>query len=167
MPPLPTTHPDLGRLVELLGDWRGEGEGQWASGQPFRYLEWVTFGHNGKPFVAYSQRTTAADDGRPLHAETGYLRALPDGAVEVAMTHPIGVVEIETGRWEGNRLTLRTAVVECTPTAKTVTGLERDFELDGDILIYRLRMATDGGEPRPHLAAELRRVRANDGTAEP
>jgi THAP4-like, heme-binding beta-barrel domain len=167
MPPDPTTHPDLGRLAELLGEWRGEGEGQWASGEPFRYLELVTFGHNGKPFVAYAQRTTAADDGRPLHAETGYWRALPDGAVEVAMTHPIGVVEIETGRWDGNRLTLRTAAVECTPSAKTVTGLERDFELEGDVLTYRLRMATDGGKPRPHLAAALRRVRATGETAEP
>ena len=26
MPPEPTTHPDLGRLAELLGEWRGEGE---------------------------------------------------------------------------------------------------------------------------------------------
>jgi THAP4-like, heme-binding beta-barrel domain len=167
MRPDQPTHPDLGRLAELLGDWRGDGEGQWASGEPFRYLEWVTFGHNGKPFISYAQRTTAADDGRPLHAETGYWRALGDGAVEVALTHPIGVVEIETGRWEGNRLSLRTAAVECTPTAKTVTGLARDFEIDGDVLSYRLRMATDGGEPRPHLAAQLRRVRPAAETGEP
>jgi hypothetical protein len=81
-----------------------------------------------------------------------------DGAVEVAMTHPIGVVEIETGRWEGNRLALRSATVQCTPTAKPVTGLRRDFEIDGDTLRYALRMATDGGEPRPHLIAELHRA---------
>jgi hypothetical protein len=166
MPPEKPTHPDLGRLAELLGDWRGEGEGQWAGGEPFRYLEWVSFGHNGKPFISYAQRTAAADDGRPLHAETGYWRALASGVVEVALTHPIGVVEIETGRWEDNRLTLRSAAVECTPTAKTVTGLQRDFELDGDVLLYRLRMATDGGEPRPHLSARLRRVRAGAGAEE-
>ena len=76
------------------------------------------------------------------------------------MTHPIGVVEIETGRWEGNRLALRTITVQCTPTAKTVTGLHRDFEINGDVLTYSLRMATDGGEPVSHLRAELRRVRA-------
>jgi hypothetical protein len=74
------------------------------------------------------------------------------------MSHPIGVIEIETGRWEGSLLTLRTASLACTPTAKTVTGLQRDYEIDGDLLSYRLRMATDGGEPRPHLAAALRRV---------
>ena len=158
MPPQQPTHPELGQLAALLGDWYGEGEGQWGAGEPFRYREWVTFGHNGKPFISYMQRTAASDDGRPLHAETGFWRALPHGSVEVALTHPIGVVEIETGRWEGNRLRLRSTTVSCTPTAKTVTGLHRDFEFDGDVLSYRLRMATDGGEPRAHLAAELRRV---------
>jgi hypothetical protein len=166
MPPDQIVHPDLGRLAELLGDWQGEGEGQWRAGEPFRYRERVTFGHNGKPFLAYSQRTTAIDDGRPLHAETGFWRALAHGAVEVAMTHPIGVVEIETGRWEGNRLGLRTITVHCTPTAKTVTGLHRDFEISGDVLTYSLRMATDGGEPVSHLRAELRRVRRDGETTE-
>ena len=158
MPPKPPTHPDLGRLAELLGDWYGAGEGQWGSGARFRYREWVTFGHNGKPFISYMQRTAALDDGRPLHAEAGFWRAQQDGAVEVAMTHPIGVVEIETGRWDGNHLQLRSTTVNCTPSAKTVTGLHRDFEIDGDILVYSLRMATDGGQPRAHLTAELHRV---------
>jgi THAP4-like, heme-binding beta-barrel domain len=158
VPPDRPPHPDLGRLADLLGDWEGGGEGQWGAGEPFRYREWLSFGHNGKPFISYAQRTAATDDGRPLHAETGYWRAVADGAVEVAMTHPIGVVEIETGRWEGNRLALRSATVQCTPTAKPVTGLRRDFEIDGDTLRYALRMATDGGEPRPHLTAELHRA---------
>jgi hypothetical protein len=157
MAPPPNTHPDLGRLAGLLGDWHGVGDGQWGTGEPFHYREWVTFTHNGKPFVIYAQRTQA-DDGRALHAEMGYWRAGPDGAVEVTMAHPIGVIEIELGRWEGSALHLRTSRIECTPTAKPVTGLERDLELDGDVLRYRLRMATDGGETRPHLHAELRRV---------
>jgi len=157
MPPAPPIHPDLGRLADLLGDWHGDGDGQWAGGEPFHYREWVSFAHNGKPFVSYAQRTRA-DDGRPLHAETGFWRAMPDGAVEIAMAHPIGVIEIELGHWEGSLLRLRTSRNECTPAAKLVTGLERDVELDGDVLRYRLRMATDGGETRPHLQAELRRV---------
>ena len=159
-------HPDLGRLADLLGDWHGEGEGQWASGEPFHYEEWVSFGHNGKPFISYAQRTTAMDDGRPLHAETGYWRAVGDGNVEVAMSHPIGVVEIETGRWDGNRLSLCATSVSVTPTAKTVTGLQRDLEINDGVLSYRLRMATDGGEPRAHLTAKLHRVPAPGKPAE-
>jgi hypothetical protein len=154
--PSPSPHPDLGRLADLLGDWYGDGMGQWGTGEPFHYREWVSFTHNGKPFVLYAQRTQA-DDGRPLHAESGFWRAVGDGSVEVAMAHPIGVVEIELGRWDAGRLHLRTATLECTPAAKPVTGLERAVEVDGDVLRYELRMATDGGEPRPHLRAELHR----------
>ena len=157
MPVGPRVHPDLGRLASLLGEWRGEGEGRWADGELFRYKEWVTFGPNGKTFISYTQRTAAMDDGRPLHAESGYWRAAPGGTVEVALSHPIGVIEIEVGRWEGSRLSLRTAALKCTPTAKTVTALQRDFEIDGDVIRYSLRMATDGGATRPHLTAELRR----------
>src|ERR1700740_1433826 len=58
----------------LLGEWRGEGHGSWGEGAPFAYREEVFFRHSGKPFLAYGQRTAALDDGRPLHAETGYWR---------------------------------------------------------------------------------------------
>lgn len=165
MAPEQAVHPDLGPLAALLGDWHGEGEGRWGGGEPFRYREWVTFSHNGKPFLAYSQRTLG-DGGKPLHAETGFWRPVADGSVEVVITHPIGVVEIELGRWAGTGLTLRTASIVCTPTAKTVTGLQREFDVAGDVLRYRLRMATDGGEPQPHLRAELHRVPADAAAGE-
>jgi len=152
-------HPALGPLAALLGRWEGEGEGRWRGGEQFHYREWVSFSHSGKPFLAYSQRTIG-DDGAPLHAETGFWRAVPDGSVEVVISHPIGVVEIELGRWQGSGLALRTSSLVCAPSAKPVTALERDLEVEGDLLRYRLRMATDGGEPESHLRAELHRVPA-------
>jgi len=153
----PPLHPDLARLAMLLGDWRGEGRGRWGEGAPFAYREEVHFRHSGKPFLAYGQRTTALDDGRPLHAEAGYWRAGPGAAVEVVMAHPTGFAEIELGTVEGGRVRLATASVESTPTAKTVTRLERDIEVDGDTLHYVIRMATDGGAARWHLEATLHR----------
>ena len=150
-------HPDLGRLADLLGDWEGEGRGQWGDGGVFEYREWLHFGHTGKPFVAYAQRTAAADDGRPLHSESGYWRAVVDG-VELAVAHSTGVVEIATGRWEGAVLRLRPHAMRTSPTAKAVTALERDFEIDGDTLRYTLRMTRDESPPRWHLSAALARV---------
>jgi hypothetical protein len=147
----------------LLGEWRGEGRGRWGDGAAFGYLEEVQFRHSGKPFLAYTQRTSALDDGRPLHAEMGYWRAVPGGAVEVTMAHPTGFAEIELGTVEGGRVELATASVERTPTARTVTRLEREFEVDGDTLHYVVRMATDGGAARWHLEATLHREPAPAG----
>jgi hypothetical protein len=159
----PALHPDLAALAMLLGEWRGEGRGRWGDGAPFAYREEVHFRHNGKPFLAYTQRTTALDDGRPLHAEMGYWRGVPGGAVEVTMAHPTGFAEIELGTVEGGRVELATAAVERTPTAKRVTRLERELEVDGDTLHYVVRMATDGGAVRWHLEATLHREPAPAG----
>src|SRR5262249_21172065 len=92
-------HPDLEALAPLLGTWVGQGEAKSPTIQPFEYLEEVVFTHVGKPFLAYAQKTRAAADGRPLHAETGYLRVPQPGHVELVLAHPNGITEIEVGNY--------------------------------------------------------------------
>ena len=154
----PPLHPDLAPLALLLGEWEGEGRGRTGEGPPFTCREWVRFWHAGKPVILYTQRTASLDDGRPLHAEMGFWRPGPGRAVEFVVAHGIGVAEIELGTVEDGHLRLASASIRRTPTAKSVTLLERDIDVDGDELRYQLRMATDRNPPAFHLEGALHRT---------
>jgi hypothetical protein len=157
-------HPDVAVLVALLGTWAGEGAGEYPTIQPFGYVEEVTFGHAGKPFLTYGQRTRASDDSRPLHAETGYIRVPSPGRVELVLAHPTGITEIQEGTLSVSGTTvemeLNATTIGRTASAKTVTALSRSIRVDGDELTYTLRLGAVGQPLQHHLAATLRRKRA-------
>jgi THAP4-like, heme-binding beta-barrel domain len=158
---LPELHPDLAALAPLLGSWAGQGAGKYPTIQPFEYLEEVVFSHVGKPFLAYAQKTRAAADGRPLHAETGYLRVPQPGRVELVLAHPNGITEIEVGAYTVTgdliELALSTTAIGLAPTAKEVTALGRSFRIDGDELSYSMQMRAVGQPLQDHLTAVLYR----------
>ena len=154
-------HPGIAVLAPLLGTWSGRGAGVYPTIESFGYLEDVTFGHVGKPFLSYTQRTKALSDGRPLHGETGYLRVPSLGRVEWVLAHPTGVTELEEGL-----LTVRAGVIEMelassaigrTASAKDISALSRSFRIEGDAMTYTVRMAAVGQPLQHHLAASLTR----------
>jgi hypothetical protein len=151
-------HPDVEPIAFLLGTWSGEGKGQYPTIESFAYGEEVRFWHVGKPFLAYSQRTWALDDGRPLHGEMGYWRPQPGGRIEIVMSHPTGLVEVAEGTVLETTIDVASTHMEGTSSAKEVDGLERTFTVRDDVLSYELRMAAVGVALTPHLAAELRRA---------
>src|SRR5271163_4061843 len=157
----PDLHPDLQALAPLLGTWQGRGSGKYPTIEPFDYLEEVAFSHVGKPFLVYGQKTRAATDGRPLHAETGYLRVPRPGHVEMVLAHPNGITEIEVGTYTSDGTTIEldmsTTQIGLAPTAKEVSALGRFFRVDGDQLSYSVQMGAVGQPLQDHLAAVLHR----------
>lgn len=156
----PALHEDVRKLEFLIGTWTGEGAGRYPTITPFSYGEEVRFWHNGRPFLAYSQRTWSLADGSPMHGETGFWRPKPGGRMEVVLAHPSGVVEVEEGGIEvgpETRIELATTTVALTGTAKPVHALTRSFTIAGDTMRYSVAMEAVGQSLQHHLGAELRR----------
>jgi len=154
-------HPDCAPLAFLLGTWRGSGAGEYPTIESFHYNEEVTFGHVGKPFLSYTQKTRHGETGQPLHAEAGYLRAAGEGRVEFVLVQPSGIVELHSGHVDGQTIALSLDGVHTTPMAKTVTDVRRSLtvaEHDGStILEYEVAMAAVGEPLTHHLRAKLTR----------
>jgi hypothetical protein len=95
-----------------------------------------------------------------MHAESGYWRFPAPGRIEVVLSHPTGVLEVEEGTIEVTLdgtlvIELATTSVALSSTAKSVTGVERVFRIRDDTMEYELRMAAVGLPMQHHLSARL------------
>ena len=154
----PTLHPDVEPIAFLLGAWRGEGHGDWPTSGPFRYGEEMTFEHEGKAFLLYSQRSWGAEERTPLHFERGFFRLAGPGRVEVVLAHPLGIVEVAEGPLSGTAIEVASSTIALTATGSPVTELRRRMEVQGDVLRYELHMAMRDVPLTRHLTGELRRA---------
>lgn len=158
---------DLPEIVQpfafLIGTWRGEGVGGYPTiGSDFRFGQEVTFECYGKPLLAYSSRSWAVDDQRPLSRESGFWRPTSSSELEVVLTLASGLVEVFYGRLvpgpAGDHIELESDLIGHTATAKQVDKDKRMYAVRGGQLMYAMDMAAAGEGLHPHLSAALDRV---------
>ena len=158
----PPLHPNCAPVAFLLGTWSGTGRGGYAEMRSFTYREEMRVWHAGKAFLAFEQRTWETGDsdmkGREIHGESGFLRCLEDGALELIVAMAPGHGEVSTGHVEGLRITLESVGVLDTPSAAGVSAVKRAWWLENDALRYDLEMSALDQPMAWHLSAELHRT---------
>ncbi|QGK71755.1 DUF1794 domain-containing protein [Allosaccharopolyspora coralli] len=152
-------------LLPLVGVWRGEGEASHPSlDETYRFLQQVTFAHDGRPFLFYESRAWKLDgEGgsvvEPAFREVGFWRPQPDDTIELLLLHADGISEMFFGSprnqttWE-----LSTDAVIRTPTADDVKAASRLYGVVEGSLAYVEERATSEHEMQPRLSAKLERV---------
>jgi len=158
----------IARLSALVGAWKGEGSGGFPTIPSFDYVEECVFSSNDcEPIIHFEQRTwvksTDATNGTPLHWESGFIRALEDGRVEISNAQNGGRVEVLRGAIDEAAclegiilLKLESILFGNDPRLIQTT---RRYELQKDLLTYSIEMATTSTPKREqHLEAKLERV---------
>lgn len=155
-------HPDVIPLAWLLGTWHGNGRGEYPTIESFGFEQEVVFAHDTRPFLHYFSRAWITDDSgerqRPGALETGFLRPVGAGRLELVLAHPTGYAEVFYGEVDGPRLTLATDIVARTETAKEYTAGQRMYGLVEGALMYAYDMAAVGQPMQSHLWGRLERV---------
>ena len=154
--PIPVP-PQVAALAAFVGAWVGRGDGNYPTIEPFTYTEEIDLRPvAGKAMLAY-RSATRAEDGRTLHGESGFLRLVGDGLVELIVAQGSGIVEVAEGLLDRTEILLASRVLTGSSTAKAVTTTERRYQVDGDQLTYEIAMAAVGQPLLPHLRASLTR----------
>lgn len=151
-------------LQLLLGEWSGAGKGEFPTIEPFEYLETLNFASDGRPFLHYEQKTTRRRAGQaeyvPSHWESGFIRWLPDGQVELITAQSGGRLERLAGSLEQTETGL---ILHLKSTAflndPRMLETSRRMNLEGDSLHYIQHMHTTAVPGSTlHVEATLHRI---------
>jgi hypothetical protein len=154
--------PDIRALTPLLGTWTGTGQANFPTIAAFEYREELRFELDPqRPLIHYEQRATHRELGATSwsasHWESGFLRPVEAGAIEM------------TNAQDGGRLEILRFTVSLLPQGLRLVGhsthlindprlvrTQRDIEVRGDELSYTVSMQTTRvSEVLVHLRARL------------
>ena len=153
------------KLSILTGSWKGEGSGRYPTIDSFEYEEHLNFElDRSYPLIYYEQKTVLMPSEEPGHWETGFIRPLEDGFVEVSNAQEGGRVEVLQGKIETDNSPEYDLKIVLDSTAlgndPRLIKTRRIWTLKAEYLHYKKYMSTNTTrEPQllPHLEATLKR----------
>lgn len=154
-------------MVEaLVGKWRGAGTiinhaisyGEILTISPFRTPKGQCF-----EWTSRTWKDPGSLEESPMHTEIGMFRAIPaEGKfnIELMLSHPFGMNEVETGVLEDSELELRSTGFSRVPTStnQNVTGIRRLLRVNAETLSYQMFLTLTDREEYLHLEANLSKV---------
>jgi THAP domain-containing protein 4 len=149
----------------LAGTWTGEGRGEYPTISSFDYRETLAFTRRDERTLAYEQRAQKRMDGQTewsvSHWESGFIRVLEGGELELVNAQSGGRGEVLVGTVESNDSIFKIHFVSKTITNDPrMLASARRFELEGDTLRYEMNMqTTKTSQLTSHLKIELKRVK--------
>lgn len=147
----------------LVGEWTGAGRGEFPTIDPFEYLETLRFTSDDRPFLHYEQKTQRRSAGQtdyvPSHWESGFMRLLSDGSLELINAQSGGRLELMIGSLESTKagLSLRFKSAAFFNDPRMLES-SRAITVEGDTLHYILNMGTTAvPQSVHHVEATLKR----------
>jgi hypothetical protein len=152
---------NLMRLLPLLGIWRDTGCGRFPTIEAFDYTEELKFESNScEPLIHFEQKTWVASSTEtnrsPLHWESGFIRPVEDGSIEISNAQNGGRVEVLKGRIDIAEYLRGTLILTVESVLfgndPRLMQTRRTFTLKDNTLSYLIEMAT---VRTPHLQQHL------------
>ena len=153
------------RVFDLLeGTWIGEGRAFFPTIDTFEYRETLTYTRQNDNSLFYEQRTEKRLQGQETfltsHWESGFLRILEKGGVELINAQSGGRSEVLAGTVETMDQNVRLSFVsQGLMNDERMIASARTFEINQGTLKYEMGMKTTRVDSlTPHLTATLQRV---------
>ncbi|MEO9801941.1 MAG: heme-binding beta-barrel domain-containing protein [Reichenbachiella sp.] len=157
----------------LKGNWRGHGTGGFPTIEPFEFDDQMEFklleeDFKKEPLIRFDETAWLIAKGKHnfMHWETGFIRPLGDGTVQLYVSHNTARMEFTVGKFESvDHNSKSFKIVFSSIFLRNDTGLKnalqskRTISFDRDQLTYDLDISTDEHpELTSHLKVLLKRI---------
>ena len=153
---------EWGLLTAFIGTWTGSGKGSYPTIEPFQYEETLQFSFDhDRAVVHYIQQGIVQNPGKSSHLESGIIKVLDNGSIQISNAQNSGRVEVLRGNiYKVGGETVIEVFSTVLDNDPRMVQSRRNFHLSGDQLGYEVAMATtttETPELQFHLSAALTR----------